>query len=131
MTAEQFKKARLALDLTRPQLAEKMSVSPRTIESWEQGDRGRSIPKWAILKMTEIQHLDVLKLPMTPDIRKRLEKRAKEKGVSPESLAVAFLDALLIIVVLFHLTRSPSNWSFPELKKTGIGIFSTVSAWLK
>lgn len=122
MTAQDLKNYRSKAGITARELAEKIGVSTRTVESWEQPSRQRTVPKWAQLKIEELSHQDILKIPMTAERRKKLEKIAKDKGMSPSAFIEKFLDTILVAVLGFsilHAFRSPTNWSGKALLETG------------
>ena len=50
MTPDQIKKLRNAKKLSVREFAEKIGVSPRTVEAWEQGARTPSAPAQMLMK---------------------------------------------------------------------------------
>ena len=56
MDKEEIKRIRLELGMTRPQLAERLYVSDRTIRRWEVGDKPISGPAILALELLEERH---------------------------------------------------------------------------
>ena len=125
MTADELICLRKEVGLSREALARHLApeykVSFRTIESWEQGIR--PIPDtWATILKSALLHQDVLKIPLSPELRKKLVTRAKESGKDPAVWAVELLKSALlslaVAILAYHTFRPGTDWSGPSLLAT-------------
>ena len=103
MTAIELKQWRAKAGLSRAELGAKLKVSARTVEAWEQTARQRPIPPREIERLHDLMRQDVLNVPTTPELRAKLNKLAKERGLDPAQWAAELLAAAL---PLFLITLS-------------------------
>ena len=94
MNGPLLKKWRKDSGLSRAQIAKELGVSERTVESWEQ-------EKSQITDRTKTQlealraEKDILAIPLTPELKKKLRTMAKERGVDPAVWAQELLEKFL------------------------------------
>ena len=95
MTAIELKHWREKAGLTRAEVGAKLKVSARTVEAWEQTARHRPIPPREIDRLHNLMRQDVLNVPTTPELRAKLNKLAKDRGLDPAQWAAELLAAAL------------------------------------
>lgn len=93
MKGEDLKTWRLSIGLTRAQVAKELGVSARTVEAWEQSSK--ITPRSAAQIEGLQQRLDVLRIPIDDELRKKLREIALRKGVTPEEWATDLLKKVL------------------------------------
>ena len=132
MTAQELREWRKSVGLTRAALADKIGVSVRTIESWEQDGRNSIIPKQSLLLISELTRLDTLNIPLSSELKAKLARLEKEHGIDDKQWAAELLAKALLLLIatlaLFHVTRSPRNWIVGALKQTVVAAVSWSSA---
>lgn len=119
MNAQEFKTARIAKRLTQKELAANLGVSLSAVTKYEGGAK---IPEWVAEKMAARRtKLEIKDLSAAEIVA--LEKKAASKGLSVDAIAAelirSFLKLSLLAFALFHLSRTPSNWSSKALLATG------------
>lgn len=129
MTAKQLKDWRERAGFTRAELAARLGTSHRNVESWEQ-DR-RAIPPLAQKALEDLMRQDILKIPVSPELREKLNKLAKERGVDPalwaQEILSKILPMMLAAFIVGHAIRSGSNWSASSLASTGKAAIGFIS----
>lgn len=132
MTSQELREWRKSVGLTRAALADKLCVSVRTIESWEQDGRKRIIPKQSLLLISELKRLDTLNIPLSSELKAKLARLEKEHGIDAKQWADELLAKALLLLIaslaLFHVTRSPRNWSAGAFKQTVVAAVSWSSS---
>jgi len=79
--------------MSRATLGQKLKTSPRTIEAWEQGRR--PIPEREADRIMNLMVQDILKVPLPVEVKEKLERLAKERGVDPALWALELIRAAL------------------------------------
>jgi ribosome-binding protein aMBF1 (putative translation factor) len=92
MTAGELKLWRESI-MSRATLGQKLKTSPRTIEAWEQGRR--PIPDREADRIMNLMVQDTLKIPLPVEVKEKLERLAKERGVDPANWALELIRAAL------------------------------------
>ena len=112
---------------SREWLAAQCGVSKPTVDGWM---GGRNIPKPA-LRALEVIILGAnpIKTKSTLDEFSEIYAKSEAMGMTVDEF-IAFavkkaIQASLILISLFHLTRSPRNWGVGSLKQT----VATVVLW--
>lgn len=131
MTAKDLKSWREKAGYSRAELGSKLNTSMRNIESWEQ--ERRAIPPIAIAMLEDLMRQDSLKIPLSPELRAKLSRMAKERGLDPVQWAAELIKAALLMgAILFagaHLMRAPSNWSGSAMAATGKAGLSLIASF--
>lgn len=96
MTSEQFKKAREAKGMTQKGLASYLGASYSTVTKWEVGKN--PIPAWVEEKLTVRKALTLKDLDA--DEIAAFEKKAAEKGKSPDSIASELIRLFIKMPIL-------------------------------
>lgn len=127
MKGETLKQIRQSRGLSRSDLGEEFGVSEHTVAKWEQNKN--PIPK-------AVEKLMGDSIPAgryTPEQYSRLLKEKRGTETIEDviiRLVIKALGLLILSVSLFHLTRSPKNWSAGALKQTVVAAVSWSSAQL-
>jgi DNA-binding transcriptional regulator YiaG len=79
--------------MSRAALGLKLKTSPRTIEAWEQGRR--PIPDREADRIMNLMIQDTLKIPLPVEVKEKLERLARERGVDPALWALELIRAAL------------------------------------
>lgn len=127
MKGETLKQIRQSRGLSRAELGDEFGVSEHTVAKWEQNKN--PIPR-------AVERLMGESIPAGRYTPEQYERLCKEKklGETIEDtiirLVIKGLGVLIATLALFHVTRSPRNWSAGALKQTVVAAVSWSSAQL-
>lgn len=94
MTGDSLRAWRKSNRLSRQQVADRLGISARTYETWEQ--RTDEIPARAGRQVEEMmRNTDILSIPLSEELKQKLRSFEKRKGISAESWAAEILDKIL------------------------------------
>lgn len=116
------------------ELASFLKVSYSAVTKWETGQN--PIPAWVADKLLDRSGKFVLD-GFSPEEVIAIQRRAASKGMSADDFIASLVKAVInvsifvaILISLFHVTRSPRNWSAVALKQTVVAAVSWSSAQL-